>query len=209
MYAMIFYVAIIGCVLGLILGGSIKDLLDIKLKLIWLILIFGLFSLLPNVSFFSEQISKLGISAAYILAILRYGSLIFFAVVNRKNISCIVIGFGGTLNMLVTLANSGKMPVSSLVLNVAPNDIHTIALKNGYVLNYIVENTKTNLSFLADNIRLPGIEVAFHSGKIINVVYYFASIGDIVISIGIFLFCFLQARPKFLINLKNNITKSH
>jgi hypothetical protein len=199
---MIFFVAIFGCILGLILGGNIKNMLDIKLKLIWLILIFGLISLLPNVSFFSEQISKIGVSAAYILAILRYGSLTLFAVVNRKNIPCVVIGFGGILNMLVTLANSGKMPVSSLVLNVAPNDIHTIALKNGYVLNYVVESTKTNLSFLADNIRLPGIEVAFHSGKIINVVYYFASFGDIVISIGIFLFCFLQCKPKFVLKFK-------
>jgi hypothetical protein len=195
---MIFYVAILGIILGLLLGGNSKSLLDIRLKLIWLILAFGLLSLLPNVSFLSVQISKFGSAGAYILAILRYGSLIVFAVVNRKNIPCIIIGFGGVLNMFVTLANSGKMPVTSNALSVAPNDLHSAALKSGYVLNYIVENSGTHLRFLADNIRLPGIEITFHAGKVIGLVYYFASLGDIFISIGIFLFCLLQSNPKLL-----------
>jgi hypothetical protein len=195
---MIFYTALIGFIFGLLLGGNLKSFFNIKLKLIWLILFFGLLSVLPNVSFLSQQISLLGITGAYILAILRYGSLIIFAVANRKNIPCIIIGFGGMLNMLVTLANSGKMPVSSVVMNVAPNDIHSAALKNGYILNYILENAKTHLQFLADYIKLPGIEVAFRAGNIFSLVYYFASPGDIFISVGIFLFCLLQCRPKYL-----------
>jgi hypothetical protein len=195
---MIFYAALIGCIMGLLLGGNTKYLLYIRLKLIWLILIFGFLSLLPNVSFLSQQISKLGDTAAYVLAILRYGSLIAFVVVNRKNFPCVVVCFGGVLNMLVTLANSGKMPVSPSALSVAPDDLQSVALKSGHVLNYIVENSKTNLPFLADNIRIPWFEVTLRSEKIISVVYYFASLGDIFISIGIFLFCLMLSKPRIL-----------
>jgi hypothetical protein len=130
---------------------------------------------------------KLGTPAAVLVAIFRYAPLIAFALANYRNVPICIIGAGGLSNFLATLANGGRMPVSTAALGVKTTDAAVALLKGGMIFNYRVEDAQTRLRPLCDIIQARGIYL------------YFLSVGDILISIGIFALIIKLMEPRVLI----------
>lgn len=184
---MIFDAAAAGIILGLLLGGKLRNLLEMKIRWIGLLLVSILFEYLPKAPYAGTFIaSHGGVTAAYLIAFIRYGLLFAFVILNIKNIPVLMIGAGGMLNFAVTAANGGAMPVVSAAIADAPSGSATKLLEQGLILNYRIAGAGTNLSFLCDRIpvRLQYI--------------YYVSIGDLLIALGIFLFVLYFMKPRLL-----------
>jgi hypothetical protein len=178
--------ALLALFLGLILGGSLKKLLDLKMRWLSLLIVSVFMSLLPKVPVLGVYLAGLGTPAAVTVAVFRYGFLLAFAALNYRYISVCIIGAGGLSNFIVTMANGGRMPVSAKALGVKPGDAGVALLKGSQILNYRVAGAGTRLSTMSDVIQARGINI------------YFLSVGDILISIGIFALILQLMEPKLL-----------
>lgn len=176
---MVFEAALFAVLLGLILRGSLKKLADLKLKGLWLI-----FASLALALCARADVSFLPVSArmpaAFAVCALRYGALLLFVAVNISRAALWPAGLGGFLNLLVSAANGGRMPVK---LGAAAAGKETLLLRSGRLLNYCLATPGTRLSFLADGISLRG----FSS--------YLVSPGDLFLAVGIFLFLLFSMEP--------------
>lgn len=176
--------ALAALLLGLILGGSPKKLLELKLRGLMLLIGAAVVSLLPRIPALGSMLAGLGTPAAYAAAGLRYGLLILFAVLNWRSVPICIIGAGGLCNFAVTMANGGRMPVSGAVLSVSPGSQDVLALQGGDILNYTLENSATLLRPLGDIIQV----------KIFSI--YFLSIGDILILAGLFALIIISMKTR-------------
>ena len=182
---MVFDAAVLGVVVGLLLGGSLKSLWNLQLKRIPLLLVSLAVSLLPRAPFLGVRLAALGTPGAITLGLTRYGFLIAFAVCNIRVIPLSIVGVGGLLNCIVTTANGGVMPVSPVAATLSGGESQAL-LKEGLVLNYRLADSSTRLATLGDNIQF-----RFHGLS-------FLSIGDLVIAAGVFLLVVYLMKPKRL-----------
>lgn len=186
---MLFDAALFGVLVGLLAGGSCKRILEMPLKMLPLLAGAVLLSLLPRIGFAEAALSRLGTPGAVCFAVLRYGLLLAFAAVNRRCIPVDIIGAGGALNLLVTLANGGRMPVVSAAIAKSPQYAENILLKNGEVLIYTLANAHTRLFFLCDRLEIPFYDWTLRR------VRYFLSAGDILVAAGVFLLMAALMKP--------------
>src|ERR1700680_3781804 len=93
-----------------------------------------------------------------------------------------LVSVGSALNLVVVLANGGRMPVSR---ELAARGSHLL-IDRGFVGQYVLMGPHTNLSWLADWVSLPGPVGA--------VVYEAYSPGDFVVALGIALVTFLATK---------------
>lgn len=193
---MIFEAAVAALIIGLLLGGSFKELLELRLRGLWLLLLPVLANILPRIPVLAGLFSSWGTPAAILLSILRYGFLVAFAAFNLRNIPVLLVGAGGVLNSVVTLCNQGRMPVSPSALSILSSDQSLRLLEQGKVLTYTVASGGTRLPFLGDILY-------FHCYN-----YYFLSPGDLLIACGIFALIIRYMRPKLLVRLKNRMIGS-
>lgn len=178
---------IFALLLGFIMGGSIKKLLDVKMRWLSLLIISVFMSLLPQIPLLGIYLAGLGTPAAVTVAVFRYGFLLSFAAFNFRYKPVCIIGAGGLSNFIATIANGGRMPVSPVALGVNPGDAGAALLKGSLILNYKVADGGTRLRAMCDVIQARGIYI------------YFLSIGDILISVGIFALVIQLMEPKMLI----------
>ncbi|MDR3552444.1 MAG: DUF5317 family protein [Clostridia bacterium] len=198
---MLFEAAVAGLVFGLIAGGSIARLLDMPLKGLWLLIGSVLLSVLPKAAFAAALLSQLGTPGALCFTLIRYGLLLAFVAVNIRCLSVVVIGAGGFLNMLVTLANGGKMPVIASALSMAPHDAGNLLLSRGDVLCYTVAGAGTRLFFLCDRMAIPALDI----GRIAT---DFASVGDLLIAAGTFLLVATLMKPRFFTRIAAKLKRA-
>ncbi len=190
---MLFDAAVCGLLVGILAGGSFKRLLEMPLRHLWLLVGSVLVSQLPRITFIAVALSHLGTPGAVCFALVRYGLLLGFVAVNCRRVSVDIIGAGGALNMLVTLANGGRMPVvASAIGGSSPQYAENVLLKSGQILNYTLTNAHTRLAFLCDRLEIP-----FYDWLLRRVRYYL-SIGDILIAVGVFLLIVALMEPKRL-----------
>jgi uncharacterized protein DUF5317 len=95
-----------------------------------------------------------------------------------------LVSAGAVLNLVVVLANGGRMPVSR---ELAARGSH-ILIDRGVVGQYVLMGPHTNLGWLADWVALPG---PFGAG--LNEAY---SPGDFVVAFGIAVVAFLATRRR-------------
>ena len=77
------------------------------------------------------------------------------------------------MNSAASAANSGRMPISPQILEIAPDSPYTLALLAGKVPNYALATVQTRLLPLSDIITFRGFTL------------YMISAGDIVTSAGL------------------------
>lgn len=171
---MLIEVVILAVLAGLCLGGSPRKLTEPRLRYLALLILPVLVSLLPRIPPLGTALARGGEPAAVAAAVVRYGLLVAFAVLNWRVVSVIIVGLGGVLNFLVTAANGGTMPVARSVLRASAGSAEAQLLSRGEILNYRIINTTTRLWPLGDVIRVRGLFV------------YFLSVGDILMAIGVF-----------------------
>lgn len=172
--------AVLGLIIGLLTGGSMKRARLYPLK--------GL--ALPVVAFLLKA------GAAYLLTpqkgallvcVLQYGLIFLFLLINiNRPIWPVFALLGSLCNFLVILLNGGCMPVSAALVNAQTGRMEQLA-QNG-IYAYCLANEKTKLAFLGDILRIGPAGMPFG----------FASIGDVVLCIGIAILFYqlVTSKPK-------------
>jgi hypothetical protein len=170
---MLFSILIVAVIIGLIRGGKITNMMEIKIRYPWLIFSsvmveFGLLILMRNTTFITQPMVFAAVFIQYLL-------LCVFLWLNRHLPFIWLVGVGSLLNLLVIMVNKGSMPLSNAAALLDSNSKDLQYLLNGQFLTYHLINEKTKLWFLGDVIYIP---------PPFNV---FLSIGDIILFIGILL----------------------
>ncbi|MBC7221101.1 DUF5317 domain-containing protein [Candidatus Bipolaricaulota bacterium] len=162
----------IGIVAGLIRGGSLANLGQLRLRALWLI---GVALLIQLLIFPLGRAPLVAVGAAY-LHLVSYTLLLAFIVLNRRYPEILVMGSGLLLNLIVIAANGGYMPASATALNRAGLPEVATALEEGLRQgNTVLMGEGTRLNFLGDFLCLPaGVPLASAF-----------SIGDVVLGLGV------------------------
>lgn len=165
---------IIGLIVGLLRGGSLRRLANIPFRFPSLILIsFGIQILLGIASYWISIPQVTG----FVLILISYLILLSGLFLNRKEFYLQIITAGVLLNFIVIAVNGG-MPVSNRsakIIGINKKDLIK-SLNKDFKRTLITE--KTELSFLGDVVPLPP-PYPFPS---------LYSLGDIFIAIGLLLF---------------------
>ena len=175
---MVFEIIILALIVGKIKGGSISKLENLHIRG-WYLLVIS-FSLEILSLFFitktNNHLANIIGSSFFYIHILIYLLLIIGIFMNFKEMGFKIIFFGSILNFFAIAFNKGRMPVSINALNDAKLYDQLDLLYSHRIITHtlITENTKMN--FLGDIIP---ITRPYPFPKII-------SIGDILISLGIF-----------------------
>jgi hypothetical protein len=93
-----------------------------------------------------------------------------------------LVSVGSALNLVVVLANGGRMPVSPTL---AARGLHVL-VERGFVGQYVLMGPHTNFNWLADWLALPG-----PVGVVLTEAY---SPGDLVAAVGIATVAFLATK---------------
>lgn len=165
-----------GLLAGLLTGGSFKWVKQHSLRGLALPIAAFLIKTLAA-TFFPPQ------RGAIPVCITQYALLFTFFLLNYKQFLWSVLGFLGSLgNFLVIVLNGGCMPVSAELFGAMPDRLLLLE-KNG-IYAYCRIDANTRLKFLGDILRIgpSGLPLGF------------ASIGDVVLSVGVAVLCFLLVK---------------
>lgn len=166
---------VLSIIAGLIFKGRFSNLKTLEIRQAWLF--FG--------GLIIRYIPRLLDLPAPVFFILSYAMLTAGALCNLKYIEMYIILGGILCNFAVVAANGGYMPVSREILSASGYPLNE--LTDGLIdMNHKLSGSDTKLYFLADIIPL----TKFYPVKKI------ISIGDILMSIGSFVFLFRRLRGK-------------
>lgn len=170
-------IVIISVLIAFLRGGKFNNITYVRIKGIGF-MIFGqvIYSIsIRYIANTNNEISRLLFSNFTIIIIISFG-LILYGLYKNKNISGVKISMLGiVLNLIPIIANDGRMPVSQNAL-VKLNMIDQLKiLQEDIVITHTLITNSTKFKFLSDI-----IPVKYFLPKVI-------SIGDIVLTIGIFL----------------------
>ncbi len=155
---------LIGCVIGLVRGGSISNLAFLKLKRLWIL------PVAYAVQYTSIYYLR-GLEYEFLI-LLSYLMLILFCLLNQLVAGVKIAAVGIFLNFLVMVTNHFRMPAYlPSVMRIDPKA--ALLLKQGLIGKSIAMSGSTHLNFLGDI-----FSVHIGRGSLI-------SIGDILFSIGI------------------------
>lgn len=169
---MLFESVLFGLAAGVLLGGSVKEIFRASFRRLPLIFAAALIDILLS-SALGAKIASLGDWALISATLLQALLLLLFVISNIGLPALWLIGFGGMMNAAASAANSGRMPISPQILEIAPDSPYTLALLAGKVHNYALAAQHTRLLFLSDIITFRGFTL------------YMISAGDIVTSAGL------------------------
>lgn len=160
-------------------GGKIKNLEQLHIRG-WYLFLLGFMLEIISLWVFvntNDRLATAIVNNFLIIQISTYILLILGLLLNirKKGIKSILIGTG--LNFIPVVANNGRMPVSQTGLVKSYLYEQLELLKNSKILTHILAGKNTKFYYLSDIIPIPK---PYPFPKII-------SIGDIIISIGIFL----------------------
>ena len=168
---------IVAIIIGYALKGRLKNFERVDLKGLYLVVVSFTVEFLV-VTLIRESVINQGI-ITYLIDLSMYIMLFYFVYLNRKDPFILMIGFGSLLNAITIFLNGGSMPVS-----------HEAAVKAGYIMDikkmglYNVINSNTRFWFLGDIIPYKFI------------ISFVASIGDIIIALGLMLFVITGMKNK-------------
>jgi hypothetical protein len=163
----ILVVLAVSVIVGLLRGGKLRNLTEIRVRAWWLLLV-G-FGAQLGAGFFPSSRHSLAVG----LVLASYIPLLLFVWLNRESAGLWIAGIGVLMNFTVIALNGG-MPVLPVAVELAGGS-GEIVLDAKHVL---LDET-TRLPFLADIIPLPGSVV---------------SLGDVFLAIGVGVFLEDQLR---------------
>ncbi len=170
--------AALGLILGLVCGGSLQRMRWYPLQ--------GL--VLPVLAYLIKAGASLLLApqtGAVAVCAVQYALLFAFLAFNWNRPAWPIFVFLGSLgNFLVILLNGGCMPVSAALLGVSSERLTQLTQNRIYAYTLMTE--QTHLPLLGDILRLGPAEMPFG----------FASIGDLVLCVGIAILFFQLVRTK-------------
>ena len=159
-------VVIVGVVVGLVLGGRIDRIAELRLRTPWLFYVAIGLQLLAFPSLFMPWRAGEGLATA--LSIGSYVCLLAVFLNNRRLTGMPIAGAGMLLNLTAILANGGHMPA-------LPSAMRDAGLSYTGVHNNSVAAAHPHLAWFVDRWAAPGWVPA---GNVF-------SVGDVLIAIGV------------------------
>ena len=174
------YGMVLGAILGLLFGGKLSNALNFKIDKS----LFIIASFILQVSGRILGLKGYGFALRYGVAILIISYVLLFIGIwfNRRYMGLWLVGTGAALNALVTMANNGKMPVSRAAAIKANVPGMLALIEKGMDIKHSIIDAGTVLPILADIIYVPKWLVGYGAEV--------ASIGDLVVLVGISLLVF-------------------
>jgi hypothetical protein len=169
---MLFESLLFGLAAGVLLGGSIKAIFNASFKRLHFIFMAAALDIAMSTSL-GGVIAGLGSWAPIAATALQALLLLLFVLSNLTQPALWLIGLGGIMNSAAIAFNSGRMPISPQILEIAPNSPYTLSLLQGEIFNYALAVPSTKLLFLSDIITFRGLTL------------YMISAGDMVTSAGL------------------------
>lgn len=169
---------LLGLALGLALGGRLGRLADVRLAW-WPVVPLAL--VVKELGVLGPLAASPAAPAVYVVSLAALTAWIFL---HRRRLPCIwplLAGVG--LNLVVVVANLGRMPVRAALAHRGPTQLAT----QGAWGQYELAGPATRLNWLGDTIALPG-----RLGAVFPEAY---SAGDLVVAVGLFITLFLLVRP--------------
>jgi hypothetical protein len=181
--------AVLGLIAGLLTGGSFHNLVTRRLR--WPVVVLAAFAVKEL-----ELRSPLGTSdagpAVFVLSLLV---LIAWTVWHRDELPGVwLVAIGMSLNVVVTIANAGHMPVVAAAAHLGPPQL----LEQGVWAQYALMGPDTRLGWLGDWILLP-----WPLGRFLPQAY---SPGDLVSTVGLAAVLFLATRTRHAPEARRAIT---
>jgi hypothetical protein len=164
---------LIGVVIGLLRGGRLSHLAQLKLRSLWFVglslviqlLIFPLFSDAPLVPY-----------ATVPLHLLSYGLLIVWLAINLRRLPIGLLLIGAACNLIALASNGGRIPVSTTALERAGlGSTAERLLQEGVFGNGVRMGASTHVNVLGDWLYLPAWVPAATA----------FSIGDLLVAVGL------------------------
>ena len=177
---------IVGAAAGLAVGGNLGNILNFKLKKLWILL----------TAFFIQIVSQIlcynGFKFFANNSIITHGLvfLMLFSVFwfNRHYLGILTVGVGSMLNALVMMANGGKMPVGMDTIIAAGVPAEAVqVVSNGLDSKHVLVGETTRLVFLSDIIHPPSF---------LSILMQVVSIGDLIVVMGIVVLVFEAVTDK-------------
>ena len=168
-------------VVALLRGGSLRNLAELQLRWLPLVIAGFMLQLLIFTPFARSPLLAAATVPIYVLSMLL---LVIWVAANWRIPGMALIGIGLALNVIAITANGGHMPVSPESARYA-GTIGNYASENTFVANNSIA-TQDNVRFwlLTDIIAIPK-QVPFA-----NVI----SIGDVLLTIGVGILCYRTIR---------------
>lgn len=178
---------ILPLIIGKLSGGKFENLLDIKIRIWWLITAAGLIEF-GAVIIRSHEIGSLWLYIAqnvFWIQFVTYSLIIVALSWNIKEKGFNIIMIGLLLNFIVIMLNHGKMPVDIQAIKHLISEESLEYLRSGKDLTHIIASDSTRLWFLGDIIHL---RKPYPLTKSI-------SIGDLFLTVGLlrFIFCKMKS----------------
>ena len=171
---MLFLVAaLVGVVLGYVFGGRVANLVSLRFKWTWLLLVGLIVQLLIFPLFSNRPFVPYGTVPLHVLS---YVAVFAFLILNLRARALLILGSGALLNFGAIAVNGGRMPASVTALERAGHAVTAESLiSTGSHANILLMGESTRLNLLGDWLYLP---------KWIPFAAAF-SIGDLLIMIGL------------------------
>jgi hypothetical protein len=160
---------VVGVAVGLIAGGSIDNFARLKFR--WPLLVLG--AVVVREVVLLTPVGRIeGAQYVYVMAL---AAIVAWTILHFDRLPGVwLVTLGGLANLIVILANRGRMPVAA--------ELSGGLLRRGHIGQYTLMGPDTHLNSLGDWISVGPIPEAY-------------SPGDLVIALGIGLVIFLAVRP--------------
>ncbi|HHV59670.1 MAG TPA: DUF5317 domain-containing protein [Clostridiaceae bacterium] len=165
---------------GVIAGGKVSNLADIRINKAWLIIVAFSMQALVQILGMREivPVSQYSIVISGVVYCLLFACFWF----NRNYIGIWFIAAGSFMNALVMMANGGKMPVEESILESQGAPLEIIEkVRLGMDGKHSIIDGSTKLVFLSDIIETP---------PFLDWMMQIVSIGDLVVVLGLFILVF-------------------
>ncbi len=170
--------AVLGLVAGLLTGGRLSHLLARRLRLPLVAVVALLFRALGPRLFLARWPPTPWLFSASL------AMLVAWTWWQRHRFPGIwLVAAGSAMNLLVVIANGGRMPVPVALAHLGPRNL----LRDGVLGQYVLLGPATRLGWLADTLHPSGI-----AGRLFAQAY---SPGDLVVAAGLFATLLRATRP--------------
>jgi hypothetical protein len=148
-----------GVLLGLAGGGRLSNLARLKFRHVWLLVL----AIALRYVLVLTPLSR--VDGAQYVYVLSLALIVLWTIWHLKLLPGVwLVTTGGLLNLLVVVANNGRMPVDATL---ASRQLGGLLVEHGHLGQYTVMDASSHLNFLGDWMSLGPLPEAYSPGDVL------------------------------------------